>query len=93
MADKIIVDTRKFTPAADLMASSKLVQDAKSKAYTIDSNALAKGEEILMSKSEFDGGMKDIKGVPVTITPDGKQPVFPDIGAEELKPIEDVKTK
>ena len=93
MADISKIDMRKFTPAADLMASSKLAQDAKSKAYTIDLKALAKGEEILMSKSEFDGGMKNIKGVPVTITPDGKQPVFPDIEAEESKPVEDVKTK
>ena len=84
MADKIMVDTRKFTPAAELMASSKLVQDAKSKAYTIDSKALAKGEEILMSKSEFDAGMKNIKGVPVTITPDGLPPKEIDTEYKEI---------
>ena len=92
MADTKI-DTRKFTPATELIVAGKLVQDSKTGAYNIDSKALVKDEEILMSKLQFDSGMKNIKGVPVTITPDGKQPVFPDIEAEELKPVEDVKTK
>ena len=93
MADISKIDMRKFTPASELIITGKLVQKSKTGAYNIDSKALVKDEEILMSKSQFDGGMKNIKGVPVTITPDGKQPVFPDIEAEELKPIEDVKTK
>lgn len=82
---------RVFTPATKLLADGKLVQDSMTKTYAIDKAALVKGEEILMSVSEFIGGMKNIKGVPVTITPDGKQPIFPSIEAEELKPIEDIK--
>ena len=93
MADISKIDMRKFTPASELIITGKLVRDSKTGAYNIDSKALVKDEEILMSKSQFDGGMKNIKGVPVTITPDGKQPVFPDIEAEESKPVEDVKTK
>jgi hypothetical protein len=34
-------------------------------------------KELLMSADEFKKGGKDIKGIPVTITPDGKPPVFP----------------
>ena len=89
MADLI----RKFTPAATLIADKKLIVDSVKQAYTIDPKTLAKGEEVLMSHTDFIKGMKNIKGVPVTITPDGKQPIFPDIEAEELKPVEDVKTK
>jgi hypothetical protein len=87
MADLI----RKFTPAATLITDKKLIVDSIKQAYTIDPKTLAKGEEVLMSHTEFVGGMKNIIGVPVTITPDGKQPIFPDIEAEELKPIEDIK--
>ena len=80
-----------FTPASKLITDGKLVQNSKTMEYTIDKAVLAKGEEVLMSVTEFINGMKNIMGVPVTITPDGKQPVFPDIEAEELKPIEDIK--
>ena len=79
------------TPASKLITDGKLVQNSKTMAYTIDKAVLAKGEEVLMSVTEFINGMKNIMGVPVTITPDGKQPIFPDIEAEELKPIEDIK--
>lgn len=82
---------RVFTPATKLLADGKLVQNSKTMAYTIDKAVLAKGEEVLMSVTEFINGMKNIMGVPVTITPDGKQPIFPSIEAEELKPIEDIK--
>ena len=85
---------RVFTPATKLLADGKLVQNSKTKTYVIDKAVLAKGEEVLMSVTEFINGMKNIKGVPVTITPDGKQPVFPDIEAieaKELKPIEEFK--
>jgi hypothetical protein len=34
-------------------------------------------KELLMSGKEFANGGKDIKGIPVTITPDGEPPVFP----------------
>jgi len=87
MADLI----RKFTPAATLIAGGKLIVDSVKHVYTIDPKTLAKGEEVLMSHTEFINGMKNLKGVPVTITPDGKQPIFPDIEAEELKPIEEFK--
>lgn len=87
MADLI----RKFTPAATLITDKKLIVDSVKQAYTIDPKILAKGEEVLMSHTEFTNGMKNIMGVPVTITPDGKQPIFPDIEAEELKPIKDIK--
>ena len=80
-----------FTPASKLITDGKLVQNSKTMAYTIDKAVLAKGEEVLMSVTEFINGMKNIMGVPVTITPDGKQPIFPDIESEELKPIEDIK--
>ena len=85
---------RVFTPATKLLADGKLVQNSKTKTYVIDKAVLAKGEEVLMSVTEFINGMKNIKGVPVTITPDGKQPIFPDIEAieaKELKPIEEFK--
>ena len=90
MADLI----RKFTPAATLITDKKLIVDSVKQAYTIDPKTLAKGEEVLMSHTDFIKGMKNIKGVPVTITPDGKQPIFPDIEAieaKELKPIEEFK--
>lgn len=80
-----------FTRASKLITAGKLVQDSKTQTYIIDKAVLAKGEEVLMSVTEFISGMKNIKGVPVAITPDGKQPIFPDIEAEELKPIEDIK--
>lgn len=35
--------------------------------------ALAEDECILMSKKEFDNGGKELKGVPVAITPDGEE--------------------
>lgn len=82
---------RVFTPATKLLIDGKLVQNSKTMEYSIDKTVLAKGEEVLMSVTEFINGMKNIMGVPVTITPDGKQPIFPDIEAEELKPIEDIK--
>ena len=82
MAD-LIIDTRVFTPVPKLITDGKLIQDSKTKAYSISKEALAKGEEILMSRAEFVAGMKNIKGVPVTITPDGKTPVFPDEDVKE----------
>lgn len=84
-------EKRVFTPATKLLIDGKSVQNSKTMAYTIDKAVLAKGEEVLMSVTEFIGGMKNIMGVPVTITPDGKQPIFPSIEAEELKSIEDIK--
>lgn len=35
---------------------------------------LAEDECVLMSKEEFDNGGKELKGVPVAITPDGEEP-------------------
>lgn len=78
------IDMGKFTPATTLITEGKLAYNSLTKAYSISKEALAKGEEVLMSHAEFVGGMKNIKGVPVTITPDGKQPVFPDIDKETI---------
>ncbi len=48
-------------------------------------------KEILMSAEEFAKGGKDIKGIPVTITPDGKPPVFPteEEREKEIQPIDE----
>jgi len=35
---------------------------------------LAKDETILMSLTEFNAGGKDLKGVPICITPSGEEP-------------------
>ena len=72
-------DIRKFTSVADLVTSGKLVYNDLAKTYAIDEKSLDKGEEVLMSHKEFIDGGSGIKGVPVTITLDGKQPVFDDI--------------
>lgn len=46
----------------------------------VDVETFLKGDdnEVLMSHWEFIEGGKNVKGVPVTITPDGKEPVFVD---------------
>jgi len=36
---------------------------------------LKDGETLLISNEEFDNGGKDVMGVPVSITPDGEEPV------------------
>ena len=38
--------------------------------------ALAVDEQVLMSHDEFDAGGKDLRGVPLAITPDGNEPVL-----------------
>jgi len=38
---------------------------------------LAEGDVVLMSHQEFVDGGKDIKGIPVTVTPNGEEPVEP----------------
>ena len=76
-------DTRKFTPAAELIDAGKIAFNSLTKTCTLK-EPLAKDEEVLMSASEFNAGMKNLKGVKVTITPDGKQPVFPDVESAEI---------
>lgn len=44
---------------------------------------LAKGDMVLMSAAEFASGGNKLTGVPVTITPDGKEPIEP----SQLEPV------
>jgi hypothetical protein len=53
---------------------TKLTAEQKTKAISKEEIEV---KELLMSADEFKKGGKDIKGIPVTITPDGKPPVFP----------------
>lgn len=45
---------------------------------------LEEGDSVLMSHDEFVNGGKNLKGVPLTITPDGSEPVEMD----EIRGIE-----
>lgn len=43
--------------------------------YADFTGTLNEGDILLMSAAEFAAGGKDVMGVPVTITPDGSEPV------------------
>ena len=43
--------------------------------YSNFKGALQEGEILLMSHSEFENGGKDVKNVPVCITPLGEEPI------------------
>ena len=45
---------------------------------------LSKGDMVLMSAAEFANDGNKLTGVPVTITPDGKEPIEPPAEPEEL---------
>jgi len=42
--------------------------------YKDFSGTLKENEILLMSLEEFESGGKDLKGVPIAVTPDGKEP-------------------
>ena len=56
--------------------------------YADYTGKLAKGDIVLMSAVEFANGGKNLTGVPVAITPDGKEPVE----VEPVEPIPDEPT-
>lgn len=51
--------------------------------YADYTGKLAKGDIVLMSAAEFANGGDKLTGVPVTITPDGKEPIEP----SQIKPV------
>ena len=51
---------------------------------------LAKGDVVLMSAAEFLAGGSKLKGVPTAITPDGAEPVEPDMDVMPDIPVPDV---
>ena len=51
--------------------------------YADYTGKLAKGDIVLMSAAQFVNGGDKLTGVPVTITPDGKEPVEP----SQLEPV------
>ena len=50
--------------------------------YADFTGTLNEGDVLLMSAAEFAGGGKSVKNIPVTITPDGSEPI--EIAEEEL---------
>ena len=57
-------------------------------AYKDYKGKLAKGDMVLMSAAEFAAGGNKLKGVPVAITPDGKEPV--ELPVEPVEPIQEL---
>ena len=58
--------------------------------YTDYTGKLAKGDIVLMSAAEFLAGGSKLKGVPTAITPDGAEPVEPDMDVMPDIPVPDV---
>ncbi len=58
--------------------------------YADYTGKLAKGDIVLMSAAEFLAGGSKLKGVPTAITPDGAEPVEPDMDAVPDFPTPDV---
>lgn len=58
--------------------------------YADYTGKLAKGDIVLMSAAEFLAGGSKLKGIPTAITPDGAEPVEPDMDATPDIPMPDV---
>ena len=54
---------------------------------------LSKDDSVLMSAEEFAGKGKDLKNVPVTVTPDGKEPVEPTVTDPIIEPEPTIEDK
>lgn len=54
--------------------------------YADYTGKLAKGDVVLMSADEFANGGSKLKGVPIAITPDGKEPVETTEQPEPIQP-------